>query len=278
LSEDKLWHTAALMTVLVIGAALVMAWGGCGDDDDDDDAGCSDNRPPEVTDIRMTVDGELIYDGYNIQPGQKVTFYLDYNDPDCNMSGGEVYLNWNKAGYYSVIHIGADSGCSGSYPDTPLAFTETLHDLGEYSFVIGVTDGCNHASDTLSGTLTVSYPPAITKVYWQKSTISAGETANLNVWVCDDDADLPGGEIIMYVHDEQAPLSYAPPVPWNDIWDDVITESVDGCENHYRALVPVIIPSTQKEDLCVDVNVTDGMGNSSGRFYNLDEPACITVN
>jgi hypothetical protein len=256
--EQSRYRGLIATALLVLIAALALHCSNEGDDDDDDP--CSKNSAPVLSLVHVTLDGDHIYDGLTIEPGNQIRFHLDYSDPDCNLSGGEIRVSWSGAEDEPVSQIFTSDSCQGEYPEQDLGFVKSIQAAGEMSYSMSITDQCQERSNILEGSIVASYAPKIIEASWSQEMILPGEGAQLQFKVCDPDNDLLGGAVYLYECGDLGPVT--DPVLWATIAG--MSEVAD-CDNppSFR------LKYKPKHSICVDMAVTDGLGNSSGRVEDL---------
>lgn len=250
-------------TILIVLLACLLIQ--CDTNDESTEA-CFENNAPELIAVHLVVQDMPVYEGMDIEPGDKVYFYLDISDKDCNLQGGDILLEWNGAPAEAVAQIHGDQSCQAVYPDQPLGFFKTLSESGMIPFSLRVEDQCIRQSNAVSGTLDVAYSPRVLSATWSPSAVSVGDGSTLRFSVCDPDNDLLGGEIMIYKHGNSAPLF--PPYKWSQVGVGPET-LVNDCQS------PKVfgIRLTPLKSICVDIHVTDQFGHGSGRYENV----CILV-
>ena len=181
---SKLW-IFMLAVVLALGIGLAISCGGDDDDDsgdddagdddifDDDDSGdddsgdddsgdddddCDDNTAPELLSANYVVNGNFIDPPINIDPEDEFGIYFEYNDDDCNLPGGEFWLNYDGAGYEAFPDpLPADLGCSTAQSGLVYGFSlQNPIDEGAHTFAVYWTDVCDEQSNEITGDFTVT--------------------------------------------------------------------------------------------------------------------------
>lgn len=252
--------------VIVLCAAFIFFHCDTPEKDDDSSGNCpSGNQAPMISDVHLAIDGETVYDGMTIEPDQDLYFYLDYSDTDCNLLGGEIFLNWAGQGFVNIAQLFDDFGCEGEYPEQQLGFFKTPSVSGQIEYQIKITDSCGAQSNAISGSFFASYAPKIKDAFWMPNNVAAGEEATLHLKVCDEDDDLQGGAIYLYNQDGAKLIT--DPIFWTQAGQ---FSPADDCDHP----LDVGVALAPNQTVCVDVHVTDGLGNGSERFENV----CIIVN
>ena len=75
-----------------------------------------------------------------------------YDDADCNLPGGLIWLNLNNDGFLPLPDPLPDEiGCSTAESGFTYGFDASGMAAGSYTFAVYWTDVCDAASDQLSG-------------------------------------------------------------------------------------------------------------------------------
>lgn len=270
-----------ILIILIAALLAFMLFCRCGEDEKSGD--CQDNSSPVLYNVVILEGETVLYEGYKINPGAKLNFYLNYSDSDCNINGGQIWLKWKDSPVEVIAQIAADNGCIGEWPEVGLGFFKTVTESGTIDFSINISDSCGKKSNAVFGTIEVGDQgaPVITDVRWLDPYVILGQKTTLRVSVCDQENDLFGGEIFLYKHKAPASLDWTdldlgskPETKWSQHGVGPQTQS-DSCNIPIQANIE-LIPAKMGE-ICLDVATTDGLENLSNRFGYNTEGVCITV-
>ena len=124
-----------------------------GDDDTGDDDDCTDNVAPELLAAYYIVNGSAADPPLDLDPNDLFGIYFEYNDDDCNLPGGEFWLNMNDEGYEAFPDpLPEDLGCSTAQSGLIYGFSmNNPMDEGDYTFAVYWTDICGAESNEMTG-------------------------------------------------------------------------------------------------------------------------------
>ena len=242
-----------------------------------------DQNSPLLDNVIILSDGNLLYDGYRVEQGEKLDFFLNYSDKDCDINGGQIWLSWNDGPFEAIAQIAAGDGCMGQWPESKLGFFRTIVETGTINFSVSISDSGGNRSNNVLGAIETGYGggPIITGVKWLDSYILLGEAALLSVSACDMENDLLGGQIFLYKHQAPAPLDWSdfsisgkPETKWSQhgVSENTISDSCDEPVIANIKLIPAIVG-----EICLDVAATDGLGNIGNRYGYETGGACLTI-
>jgi len=118
---------------------------------------CDQNAIPELTDVKIDVDGELLGSGASFMEGVTYNLYLAYRDADCNIGGGEVYFRLDGGEQTTRAGaIPAEVPCSASAEDQAFAIPFGPSGDGDHHLLVYIADQCaaESAKFTFNFTLT----------------------------------------------------------------------------------------------------------------------------
>jgi len=145
------------LSLLVVG--LVWAW----------IAGCSDpvllkggnecygNTGPQIGNLVLLINDQAAEGDVVVQQSDELQLWFEYIDPDCNLAGGDIWLQQDDTQFVRVASLPDDLPCRGSGEGRGYGYVLPLQGLeaADHTFVLGVSDACGSQSDTLDGAFTL---------------------------------------------------------------------------------------------------------------------------
>ena len=110
-----------MMFIVVLGFVMIF-WAACKQPTEVDAPGCQNNHAPNLFGLNFEIDGTPATSSQDlvITTEQELWVYYQYEDEDCNLSGGKIYIRMRKKewGEWKVAEILPD-GTPCSYTDDP---------------------------------------------------------------------------------------------------------------------------------------------------------------
>jgi len=119
---------------------------------------CADNHAPVLLGASYLVNGNFVDPPIDIDPEDAFGVYFEYEDEDCNLPGGEFWLNYDGAGYEAFPDpLPADLGCSTAQSGLVYGFSlQNPIEEGTHTFAVYWTDVCDEQSNEITGYFTVT--------------------------------------------------------------------------------------------------------------------------
>ncbi|HPQ69656.1 MAG TPA: hypothetical protein PKW95_11050 [bacterium] len=144
--------------ILVITSFIAAAWivGCSGPTVIDEIDQCQNNEAPVIGRLQYIVNDELT-EAPQIKEGDSFVLWLQYEDDDCNLGGGNVWWSLDGGQFSIVDALSKKLPCDGTGNNDGFLYDVELAGLsdGEHEFRIGVTDICDEPSNSIVGTFSV---------------------------------------------------------------------------------------------------------------------------